>query len=35
MADWWADWWPVAVPTVLFILGAAWAFHYLDKGDDE
>jgi hypothetical protein len=35
MLDWLDEWWPVALPWALFILGAVWAFWWLDKEGDE
>ena len=34
MADWWAHWWPVAIPALVLIIGAVFAFLWLDDDDE-
>jgi hypothetical protein len=34
--DWWGAWWPVVIPFLLFLVGAVWAFAWLDSdGEDD
>lgn len=33
--DWLAEWWPILLPTMVFLVGAVFAFMWLEDDMDE